>query len=94
MYGKDCYLQTGWYYSVDSDLSGESLNWEGDNSYLRPQDNRTNPKIIWKKNIPANNTNIIIKYAIKQWSSDYAHPNSGDYINNSLGRALVYALQK
>ena len=94
VYGKDCYFKTGWYYSVDTDLSGSDLNWEGSNTYLRPKDNRIKPKIIWVKNIPIRDTQVEIRYATRQWSSDYAHPNSGNYISNSLGRALVYALQR
>src|SRR5690606_8932902 len=93
VYGKDCYVQTGWLYTVDPAKTGADLNWIGSNAYLRPFSKTTQMKLIWKDNAPSNGTAVQIRLAFRQWSSDYAHPNDGDYISNSLGRAMIYALK-
>ena len=94
VYGLDCYVQTGWLYTVDPDKTEESLNYTANGSYLRPNDYRGQMKLVWKKNIPAIGTAIKIKLTYFQWSSDYAHPSDNEAVYNSLGRALVYALQQ
>ena len=76
------------------DKTEESLNYTANGSYLRPNDYRGQMKLVWKKNIPAIGTAIKIKLTYFQWSSDYAHPSDNEAVYNSLGRALVYALQQ
>lgn len=93
VYGKDCYPITGWYTTIE-DKTGSELNWVGTNKYYPRILKKRNFAIKWKQNIPLTGTAIKVKLATRQWSSDYAHPNDGDYIDNSLGRALVYAISK
>ena len=93
VYGKDCYPITGWYTTIE-DKTGSELNWVGTNNYYPRIYKKRNFAIKWKQNIPLAGTAIKVKLAALQWSSDYAHPKNGDYINNSLGRALVYAISK
>lgn len=91
VYGIDCYPITGWNRTIQ-DKIGTDLNWIGTNSYY-PRIYQTRDMVIkWKKNIPPSGTPIIIKLATRQWSGDYAHPGEGNYIDNSLGRAMIYAL--
>lgn len=94
VYGTDCYAVTGYKYTVDPAKSGAALNWEGTDAYLRPYTQNGQMKIKWKKNIPAAGTAVTIKLAYRQWSSDWGHPGAGDYIDNSLGRAMIYALKR
>ena len=93
VYGKDCYPITGWYTTIE-DKTGSELNWVGTNSYYPRIYKKRNFAIKWKQNIPLTGTAIKVKLATRQWSADYAHPGGGDYIDNSLGRALVYAISK
>ena len=94
VYGTDCYVVTGYKYTVDPNKSGTALNWEGTSAYLKPHAEQGKMKIKWKKNIPASGTSVTIKLAYNQWSSDWGHPNNADYIDNSLGRAMIYALKR
>lgn len=91
VYGKDCVVETGWKYTVDPNKTGAELNFAG-GAYLRPYDSRGKMKLRWLKNTPVSGKNVTIKLAYYQWSGDWAHPSNGDYINNSLGRALIYAI--
>lgn len=91
VYGKDCVVETGWKYTVDPNKTGAELNFAG-GAYLRPYDSRGKMKLRWLKNTPVSGKNVTIKLAYYQWSGDWAHPSNGEYVNNSLGRALVYAL--
>ena len=93
VYGKDCYPITGWYTTIE-DKTGSELNWVGTNNYYPRIYKKRNFAIKWKQNIPLTGTAIKVKLATRQWSADYAHPRDGDYIDNSLGRALVYAISK
>lgn len=93
VYGKDCYPITGWYTTIE-DKTGSELNWVGTNKYYPRIYKKRNFAIKWKQNIPLTGTVIKVKLATRQWSADYAHPRDGDYIDNSLGRALVYAISK
>ena len=93
VYGKDCYPITGWYTTIE-DKTGSELNWVGTNNYYPRIYKKRNFAIKWKQNIPLTGTAIKVKLATRQWSADYAHPRNGDYIDNSLGRALVYAISK
>ena len=93
VYGKDCYPITGWYTTIE-DKTGRELNWVGTNNYYPRIYKKRNFAIKWKQNIPLTGTAIKVKLATLQWSADYAHPRDGDYIDNSLGRALVYAISK
>ena len=93
VYGKDCYPITGWYTTI-KDKTGSELNWVGTNKYYPRIYKKRNFAIKWKQNIPLTGTAIKVKLATRQWSADYAHPRNGDYIDNSLGRALVYAISK
>ena len=93
VYGKDCYPITGWYTTIE-DKTGSELNWVGTNNYYPRIYKKRNFAIKWKQNIPLAGTAIKVKLATRQWSADYAHPRNGDYIDNSLGRALVYAISK
>lgn len=93
VYGKDCYPITGWYTTIE-DKTGSELNWVGTNKYYPRIYKKRNFAIKWKQNIPLTGTAIKVKLATRQWSADYAHPKDGDYIDNSLGRALVYAISK
>ena len=93
VYGKDCYPITGWYTTIE-DKTGSELNWVGTNNYYPRIYKKRNFAIKWKQNIPLTGTAIKVKIATRQWSADYAHPRDGDYIDNSLGRALVYAISK
>ena len=93
VYGKDCYPITGWYTTIE-DKTGSELNWVGTNNYYPRIYKKRNFAIKWKQNIPLTGTAIKVKLAIRQWSADYAHPRDGDCIDNSLGRALVYAISK
>lgn len=93
VYGKDCYPITGWYTTIE-DKTGSELNWVGTNNYYPRIYKKRNFAIKWKQNIPLTGTAIKVKLATRQWSADYAHPGNGDYIDNSLGRALVYAISK
>lgn len=93
VYGKDCYPITGWYTTIE-DKTGSELNWVGTNNYYPRIYKKRNFAIKWKQNIPLTGTAIKVKLANRQWSSDYAHPINKDYIDNSLGRALVYAISK
>ena len=94
VYGTDCYVVTGYKYTVDPNKSGTALNWEGTSAYLRPYSEQDEMQIKWKKNVPASGTAVTIKLAYRQWSTDWAHPGNGDYVDNSLGRAMIYALNK
>ena len=85
---------TGYKYTVDPNKSGTALNWEGTSAYLRPYTEQDEMQIKWKKNVPASGTAVTIKLAYRQWSTDWGHPGNGDYIDNSLGRAMIYALNK
>lgn len=91
VYGKDCVVETGWKYTVDPNKTGAELNFAG-GAYLRPYDSRGKMKLRWLKNTPVSGKNVTIKLAYYQWSGDWAHPSNGEYVNNSLGRALVYAI--
>ena len=93
VYGKDCYPITGWYTTIE-DKTGSELNWVGTNGYYPRIYKKRNFAIKWKQNIPLTGTAIKVKLAALQWSADYAHPRDGDCIDNSLGRALVYAISK
>ena len=93
VYGKDCYPITGWYTTIE-DKTGSELNWVGTNSYYPRVYKKRNFAIKWKQNIPLTGTAIKVKLTTRQWSTDYAHPRDGDCIDNSLGRALVYAISK
>lgn len=93
VYGKDCYPITGWHTTIE-DKTGSELNWVGTNNYYPRIYKKRNFAIKWKQNIPLTGTAIKVKLATRQWSADYAHPRNGDYIDNSLGRALVYAISK
>lgn len=94
VYGTDCYAVTGYKYTVDQSKSGTALNWEGTSAYLRPHTEHGKMKINWKKNIPASGTSVTIKLAYNQWSADWGHPYDADFIDNSLGRAMIYALKR
>ena len=89
VYGTDCYVETGWLYTVNPESSGSDLNWQGSDNYLKPYDKRTTMTLRWKKNIPSVDTPVAIKLAYNQWSGDYAHPNDGNYIQACLGKALI-----
>lgn len=95
VYGTDCYAVTGYKYTVDPTKSGTALNWEGTTSYLRPYTKSGNMKIVWKNGkAPASGTAVTIKLAYYQWSGDWGHPGNADYIDNSLGKAMIYALNR
>lgn len=94
VYGKDCYPITGYKNTVDPNKSGTALNWESNNAYLTSFTAKGNMQIKWKKNVPTTGTAVTIKLAYNQWSSDWGHPNNADYIDNSIGRAMIYALKK
>jgi hypothetical protein len=94
VYGTDCYVVTGYKYTVDQNMSGVALNWEGISAYLRPHTEHGKMKIKWRNNIPASGTAVTIKLAYRQWSADWGHPYDADFIDNSLGRAMIYALKR
>lgn len=76
VYGKDCRIESGYYYHADQNKTGSQLNKNGvyDN---RGVDNQTIPmKLVFTKNIPESGKNIIINYADNTWSSDYCHTNT------------------
>ena len=93
VYGKDCVVESGYLYTVNPKLSGDALNWTGSSSYLRPYAKNRQMKLIWKKNIPDNNTPVEIRLAYYQWSIDWAHPITQEQVGTFLGRAMIYALQ-
>lgn len=93
VYGVDCVFETGWKYVVNQSAEGAALNYSG-GAYLRPVLKNGQAKMIWKKNAPSSGTSVVIKVAKKQWSGDYAHPADTDAVGESLGRAMIYALQR
>ena len=94
VYGKDCVVETGYLYTIDPNKTGTELNWVGSNSYLRPHTVNRQMKIIWKKNIPENNTPVEIRLSQYQWSNDWAHPINQNQVGTFLGRAMIYALME
>ena len=94
VYGKDCVVETGYLYTVDPNKTGTELNWVGSNSYLRPHTVNRQMKIIWKRNIPENNTPVEIRLSQYQWSNDWAHPINQNQVGTFLGRAMIYALME
>ena len=94
VYGKDCYVRTGYYYTVNQSATGSALNWAGSTDYLKPATKNTSMKLIWRQNVPSNGTAVTVKLVTHQWSNDWAHPRDGEFIYNSLGRAMIYALDK
>jgi hypothetical protein len=92
MYGKDCYVKSGRYSSVDPLLVGAAANFNGD--YTRHYETNTEMELVFTKNIP-NGATITIERADGVWSGDYAHPSStigamvyGQAYSDALSREL------
>lgn len=92
VYGKDCVVESGYLYTVNPNLSGDDLNWTGNNSYLKPHTVNKQMELIWKKNVPEINTPVEIRLSNYQWSNDWAHPISQEQVGTFLGRAMIYAI--
>lgn len=68
VYGKDCYIESGYGYTYDSSLSGAAL---GNSSLLVTKA----AKLVFYRNAPASGT-IVVQRADKVWSGDFTHPNT------------------
>ena len=78
VYGKDCYIQSGWKWGVVQTDTGAALDFSGD--YTRPANVRKSMKLIFTKNIPSSGT-IRIEYADNTWSGDFCHTSEeGAYV--------------
>lgn len=78
VYGKDCYIKSGWGYGVDPALSGAAISVTAnyDKSYTRQE----TMKLVFFQNAPASG-NIIVKKASTVWSSDFCHTGTtGGYV--------------
>ena len=74
VYGKDCYLKSGWYYHSDITKSGVDLNKDGVYDQREGSTQYYDMELVFTKNAPAIGKEIIVQYADKLWSSDYCHP--------------------
>ena len=90
VYGKDCYIQSGYYYTIDTNKNGNQL--DKNNVYDNKGINNKNipMKLIFTKNIPVSGKEIIVQYADKSWSGDYCHPNIwGMFLYNQMMNKFV-----
>ena len=85
VYGKDCYIQCGYFYTINMDKNGEQLN--KNNVYdNRGVINTSIPmKLVFTKNIPSAGKQIIVQFSDISWSGDYCHPSElGFYLYNQM----------
>lgn len=96
VYGRDCYIESGWGYYVSQKEKGTKLNFKG--NYTRRMNGRScsvkrNMRLVFLKNAPKSGT-IKVERADGIWSSDFCHPGQiGSFIyareyNNALSECL------
>ena len=79
VYGKDCYIESGYGYTYDSNLSGVAL---GNSSVLVTKPS----KLVFFRNTPSSGTIKILRSDVV-WSNDFTHPNA--YGSELYGAAYI-----